>query len=199
MGKEGVGPLIGRLHAARPELRIHLIGHSFGARLVSFALAGLPDPVGTAGAASPIKSLVLLQGAFSHFTFADSLPHNPRQSGALAGLARRVDGPLVVSHSEKDLAVGKYYPLASFASGDDSGRLRGPAIPLGGNGPRWCAGGAGRRVSSTPGWSGVLVYGRQVRESRRQQHSYRGGATLRRTAWTSFTRSSPGRCSPPVA
>ena len=120
VGKEGVGPLIGRLHAARPELRIHLIGHSFGARLVSFALAGLPDPVGTAGAASPIKSLVLLQGAFSHFTFADSLPHNPRQPGALAGLARRVDGPLVVSHSEKDLAVGKYYPLASFASGDDS-------------------------------------------------------------------------------
>ena len=26
----------------------------------------------------------------------------------------------MVSHSEKDLAVGKYYPLASFASGDDS-------------------------------------------------------------------------------
>src|SRR6266536_1725216 len=63
VGQAGLGPLVGRLAAAAPELRVHLIGHSFGARLVSFTLAGLPDP---GAGASPVKSLLLLQGAFSH-------------------------------------------------------------------------------------------------------------------------------------
>src|SRR5918993_1317110 len=76
--KEGLGPLLGRIHQADPQLRIHLIGHSFGARLVSFALAGLPDP-----ADSPVKSLYLLQGAFSHFAFADALPMDRSRGGAL--------------------------------------------------------------------------------------------------------------------
>jgi hypothetical protein len=51
VGRHGLGPLLGRVAQADPEVRIHLIGHSFGARLVSFALAGLPD---TAGAHSDI-------------------------------------------------------------------------------------------------------------------------------------------------
>src|ERR687898_438035 len=33
VGKDGLGPLLGRIHQADPQLRIHLIGHSFGARL----------------------------------------------------------------------------------------------------------------------------------------------------------------------
>ena len=39
VGRHGLGPLLGRLPAG---VRVHLVGHSFGARLVSFALAGLP-------------------------------------------------------------------------------------------------------------------------------------------------------------
>jgi hypothetical protein len=55
VGRQGLGPLIGRINTALPELRVHLIGHSFGARLVSFALAGLP--AAPAGGKSPVKSL----------------------------------------------------------------------------------------------------------------------------------------------
>jgi hypothetical protein len=115
VGKQGLGPLLGRIAQADPEVRIHLIGHSFGARLVSFALAGLPDP-----ARSPVKSLYLLQGAFSHFAFADALPMDRSRGGALKGMAVRVDGPLVASFSVHDTAVGKLYPLASLSSRDDS-------------------------------------------------------------------------------
>jgi pimeloyl-ACP methyl ester carboxylesterase len=97
VGKEGLGPLLGRIHQADPQVRIHLIGHSFGARLVSFALAGLPDP-----ANSPVKSLYLLQGAFSHFAFADALPMDRSRGGALKGMAARVDGPLVASFTVPD-------------------------------------------------------------------------------------------------
>ena len=117
VGQKGLGPLVGRLATAAPELRVHLIGHSFGARLVSFALAGLPDP---GAGVSPVKSLLLLQGAFSHFAFADALPDDPGRGGALKGMARRVDGPLAASFSAHDLAVGKMYPLASLSSRDDS-------------------------------------------------------------------------------
>ncbi len=117
VGKEGLGPLLGRVHTAQPDLRIHLLGHSFGARLVSFALAGLPiNPA----EASPIKSVTLLQGAFSHFAFADALPHDRARGGALKGMASHVDGPITISHSTFDTAVGTAYPLASIVSLDDA-------------------------------------------------------------------------------
>jgi hypothetical protein len=117
VGKQGLGPLLGRVHQADPDVRIHLLGHSFGARLVSFALAGLPD------GDSPVKSLYLLQGAFSHFAFADALPMDRSRGGALKGMAARVDGPLVASFSVHDTAVGKLYPLASMSSRDDAAGL----------------------------------------------------------------------------
>jgi pimeloyl-ACP methyl ester carboxylesterase len=97
-------------------VRVHLLGHSFGARVVAYALAGLPAD----GGPSPVKTVFLLQGAFSHFTFAASLPQDPARSGGLAGMQTRVDGPLLVSHSVHDLAVGQLYPLASMASQDDA-------------------------------------------------------------------------------
>jgi hypothetical protein len=117
VGQAGLGPLVGRLGAAAPDIRVHLLGHSFGARLVSFTLAGLPDP---GAAASPVKSLLLIQGAFSHFAFADALPDDPGRGGALKGMASRVDGPLATTFSSHDLAVGKLYPLASMTSHDDA-------------------------------------------------------------------------------
>ena len=49
VGCRGLGPLIGQIDAAAPALRIHLLGHSFGARLVSDSLSavcrtGCPGP-----------------------------------------------------------------------------------------------------------------------------------------------------------
>jgi len=117
VGKQGLGPLLGRIAQADPEVRVHLIGHSFGARLVSFALAGLPP------GDSPVKSLYLLQGAFSHFAFADALPMDRARGGALKGMAARVDGPLAASFSVHDTAVGKLYPLAALSSRDDAAGL----------------------------------------------------------------------------
>ena len=118
VGKTGLGPLVGKLRDAAPNLNVHLLGHSFGARVVSYSLAGLPDP--PAGAKSPVKSLFLLQGAFSHFAFADALPFDTSRKGDLAGMAARVDGPLLTTHSLKDLAVGTSYPLASVLAGQDA-------------------------------------------------------------------------------
>ncbi|KPI04970.1 hypothetical protein OV450_4045 [Actinobacteria bacterium OV450] len=117
VGEHGLGPVLAELAAHRPALRVHLIGHSFGARVVSFALRAVPD------GARYVKSVTLLQGAFSHYAFADRLPHDKGRGGALRGMQRKTDGPVVACHSPYDAALGVFYPLASRMAGDSAGLL----------------------------------------------------------------------------
>lgn len=112
VGERGLGQVIGQLAQAAPNVRVHLIGHSFGGRLVSFALRGLPEGVHS------VKSVTLLQGAFSHYAFAARLPDDPCASGVLQDLQHRIDGPLVCCYSRFDSALGTLYPLASRMAGD---------------------------------------------------------------------------------
>lgn len=67
-----------------------------------------------------MKSLTLLQGAFSHYVFAPSLPHSTHSGGALRSMEHRVDGPVVACYSRHDIALGVIYPLASSLAGDDA-------------------------------------------------------------------------------
>ncbi|WP_051819342.1 hypothetical protein [Streptomyces sp. NRRL S-920] len=117
VGQLGLGPAIGLLTADVPGVRVHLIGHSFGARLVSYALRGMPADV------RAVKSVTLLQGAFSHYAFAERLPHDRSRGGALHGVQRRIDGPLVSCYSRHDDALGRLYPLASKLTGDSTSFL----------------------------------------------------------------------------
>ncbi|MGW4747792.1 serine-threonine protein kinase [Streptomyces sp. NPDC004290] len=133
VGEHGLGPLLGEVARAAPGLRVHLVGHSMGARLVAYALRGLP------AGARPVASVTLLQGAFSHYAFAARLPHDPGRSGALRDLQGRVRGPVVACHSRHDTALGVLYPLASRLA-NDSASLAGPATGLlGTDDPRWGA------------------------------------------------------------
>ncbi len=129
-GAAGLGDVFGSLWDGAKEAlraatywemkkRAGVVGQAgVGPLVVSFALAGLPD--GASGPASPVKSLFLLQGAFSHFAFAAALPFDMSRGGALAGMAARVDGPLLATFTRFDTAVGKAYPLASILSHDDA-------------------------------------------------------------------------------
>ncbi|GAA3774072.1 serine-threonine protein kinase [Streptomyces chiangmaiensis] len=139
VGEHGLGPVLGRLAQAAPDVRVHLVGHSFGGRLVSFALRGLPEGVDS------VKSVTLLQGAFSHYAFAPRLPDAPHAEGALSGCQHRIDGPLVCCYSRFDSALGTLYPLASRMAGDDrsmAGEAPGIAEEFGIGrvlGPKWGA------------------------------------------------------------
>ncbi|WJV49777.1 serine-threonine protein kinase [Streptomyces flavofungini] len=117
IGQLGLGPALGLLAGDVPDVRVHLIGHSFGARLISYGLRGMPAGVRC------VKSATLLQGAFSHYAFSPRLPHDRSRGGALRGVERRVDGPLVCCFSRHDDALGKLYPLASKLAGDSAGFL----------------------------------------------------------------------------
>ncbi|MFD9240976.1 serine-threonine protein kinase [Streptomyces sp. NPDC059556] len=132
VGESGLGPLLGEVARAAPRVRVHLVGHSMGARLVAYALKGLPP------GARPVASVTLLQGAFSHYAFATRLPHDPGRAGALRDLQNRVRGPVVACYSRHDTALGVFYPLASRLAGD-AASLTGAAGLLGSDDPRWAA------------------------------------------------------------
>jgi hypothetical protein len=129
IGQDGLAPQLDRLRQSladtRPALRLHLAGHSFGARLVTAAVSRL---------AAPATSLTLLQGAFSHHGFAENFRGD--RDGAFRSVidGARVSGPIVVSHTRNDRAVGLAYPLASRLSRDDASALGGPGDRFGGLG-----------------------------------------------------------------
>jgi hypothetical protein len=114
VGEKGVVPLIARLRTTRPDLRIHMIGHSFGCRLVAAAVNKLPE-----NEQSRPDTVTLLQGAFSHNGFAleSTEPSVPR--GAFRDLIekRKVRGPIVITYTRNDKAVGTAYPIASRING----------------------------------------------------------------------------------
>jgi hypothetical protein len=116
VGQRGLNGLLRDVVKEHRDLRLHLVGHSFGARLVTSATAG-PD----AGSALHPCSLVLLQAAFSHNGFAENFNGNGG-NGAFRRVVsgRLVKGPIVISHTRNDKAVGLAYPLASLISGSDA-------------------------------------------------------------------------------
>jgi hypothetical protein len=99
VGKSGVAPLIDALSDSVD--RVHLVGHSFGGRVVASAVAN--------STSDKIRSLSLLQTAFSHNGFSKSMKGFFRS--VVDG--KRVDGPIIVTHTVNDKAVGIAYPLAS--------------------------------------------------------------------------------------
>ena len=142
VGRNGLGPFLGKIAAANTGIRINLVGHSFGARLVSFTLAGLPRRV-VAG-----ESLTLLEGAFSHFAFA-SPPAVRRQPqgrpGGDDGRHRRApDGVLLLPRRRRRHVLS----TGLLAAQDDSAAALTPGSPLGRDGPRRRPGASAR--STTP-------------------------------------------------
>ncbi len=113
IGKKAVNPLVSRIQAAVPgTLKFHLVGHSFGARLVTAVVDG-PN-------ALRVQSLILLQGAYSHNGLAVKFDgtHDGYFHAVLDG--NKVTGPILITHSKHDSAVGQSYPLASRLNGDDA-------------------------------------------------------------------------------
>ncbi|NHA69821.1 alpha/beta fold hydrolase [Phycicoccus flavus] len=128
VGVQGLAPVLARCRATPHEdLRVHLVGHSFGGRLVTAAANALPDD-------ARASTLTLLQAAFSHNGLSGRFGEG--QEGAFrAVLARqRVTGPVVVTHTKNDRAVGVAYPLASRIAGQNAASLGDADDPYGGMG-----------------------------------------------------------------
>ncbi len=111
VGRRAVAPVLDRIQAALPGIRVHLIGHSFGARVITAAAAVCGKPV---------ASMTLLQAAFSHYSFAPE--------GAFRNVIseRKCSGPILITHSVRDQALGFCYPIASRMLRQNASGLGGP-------------------------------------------------------------------------
>lgn len=125
LGRDALAPLLDRLADASPRLRVHLVGHSFGGRLVTAAAAAVETPV---------QSLTLLQAAFSHHGFAQAF--DGHRDGAFRSVVSqgKVRGPLLITHTAADHAVGYAYPIASRLAGQTASGLGDADDPYGGIG-----------------------------------------------------------------
>jgi hypothetical protein len=127
IGRTAVSDLVKAVVARSPGMKLHLIGHSFGARLVT-ALA-----LGKDGAPpQKFASMTLLQGAFSHNGFADKFKTVGFFRDVVAD--HRVAGPILATCTVNDKAVGLAYPLASLIAGQNASVFGGPTDPFGGLG-----------------------------------------------------------------
>lgn len=153
VGEAGVVKLLEDLADERRDLRLHLVGHSFGARLVSSAATV---------SRVPVASLVLLQAAFSHHGFAPAAGRRPQGVFRRAvAVENKIRGPILVTHTANDRAVGLAYPIASRIARQVAESLGGPDDLYGGlgrNGARDTAEaafgdllGAGTRYRFAPG------------------------------------------------
>lgn len=107
VGRTGVQQTILDLQAAAPHLRVHLIGHSFGGRLVTAAANTLTAP-------RTIETLLLLEAAYSHNGLALNWDGQGNDGAFRSVIALpKIKGNTLITHSVNDTAVGIAYPLAS--------------------------------------------------------------------------------------
>jgi hypothetical protein len=137
VGSRGVYEVLRALQPLRDKrIKIHLIGHSFGGKLVSASLTG------TSGPGNRVDSLIILQGAFSHFAFANredigragvAVDRDGLYRGILA--SSLVTGPVVVTHSSADTPNRLLYPAGVALVNDVTEAARAPRFgSLGANG-----------------------------------------------------------------
>jgi hypothetical protein len=134
VGKAAVGPLV-REALNASQARVHLVGHSFGARVALSAVCAEP-------LARPVHSLLLLQPAVNHLCFAESVPRRGRPGGYRPAL-ERVTRPMVTTYSVHDQPLTRFFHWA-LRRDSDLGEPHIAAWPeppneyaaLGGFGPR---------------------------------------------------------------
>ena len=127
VGRTGATAMLRRIREAAPNARLHLIGHSFGGRLVTAAANELePNSRGV--------TLTLLQAAYSHNGLASKF--DGKNDGAFRRIVadKRVSGPILITHTKNDRAVGIAYPLASRIAFQKAAALGDENDPYGGMG-----------------------------------------------------------------
>jgi hypothetical protein len=127
VGQTGVAQILVRIRQEAKDLPLNLVGHSFGGRLVTAAASKL-DPNGKA------VTMMLLQAAYSHNGLGKKF--DGKNDGAFRTIiaAKRVAGPILITHTKNDTAVGIAYPLASRIAKQEASALGDENDPYGGIG-----------------------------------------------------------------
>lgn len=129
VGAVGVADAVRTFHAKCPGVRVHLIGHSLGARV----MAGCAKSLAKSPKLQP-DSLMLLEAAFSHYGF--SADNGRGQAGFFRDVITHsvVKGPLLSTFSAEDTVVGRAYAIMSRLARDNSREIGDASDEFGGLG-----------------------------------------------------------------
>jgi hypothetical protein len=163
VGAFGVGPQLVSKLLGLGKARVHLIGHSYGAKVM---LSALCYEAPTAKA----RSMLLLQPAISYLCFGENIDGKGRRGGYRDALDR-VELPIFSTFSSNDVPLTKFFHLA-VRRDSDLGEVKIAGAPpsefaaLGGYGPGGLREGESETIPmrSAPskypfGQGGVRVYG----------------------------------------
>lgn len=140
IGAAGVAPLLNDLLTSSDQTaRVHLLGHSYGCKVVMTAACKMQQT------ARKVESALLMQPAISQYAFAESVPERNVPGGFHSARAR-VRQPITATFSAHDKPLHDMFHL-SVRRHDDLGELQfaGAESPskfaaMGGYGPRATAG-----------------------------------------------------------
>lgn len=127
VGHTGAALMLARVREAQPNLPVHLVGHSFGGRLVTAATSTLRPN-------TQRVTVMLVQAAYSHNALGEKF--DGTNDGAFRTVLRdrRISGPVLITHTKRDRAVGIAYPLASRVARQMAAALGDENDPYGGIG-----------------------------------------------------------------
>lgn len=117
VGANGIAALLEELLTGS-KARVHLIGHSFGCKVVMTAICK-PSSL-----KRPVESVLLLQPAISQYAFASNIPERNIPGGFVSALTQnRVRWPIMATYSANDIALTKLFHIA-VRRHDDLGELQ---------------------------------------------------------------------------
>jgi hypothetical protein len=184
VGAKGVGPHLIQKLLAMQKARIHLIGHSYGAKVILSSLCCHPVSARAA-------SLLLLEPAISYLCFGRRIDGKALNGGYRDAL-NRVEQPILSTFSACDIPLRKLFHLAVIR-GTDWGEQRIAGLPpsrfaaLGGFGPGGLEAGEGKTIEMLAppakypsGEAGVRIYGVDGSKGKIKGH---GNVATEFTAW----------------
>jgi hypothetical protein len=132
VGYNGVGPLLVQKLLEQSSSRVHLVGHSFGCKVMLSSLC-CQRP------ANPAASLLLLQPAVSYLCFGKAIDQKGRMGGYRSAM-EYVRKPILSTFSNRDIPLTKLFHMAVIRD-SDWGEMKIAGVPpskfaaLGGFGP----------------------------------------------------------------
>jgi pimeloyl-ACP methyl ester carboxylesterase len=145
-GDNALFPCLSFSRGEYPNLRLYLMGHSFGGVLVLAA----------ANKGGDFATLVLTQAAFSQNAFAATVADDDSRPGRFRAVAAKenIKGPIAITYTLNDEALTDYYAFASWLKGDVGAKERLLPVPdkfgaIGANGAKRIPGKVSSGVLST--------------------------------------------------
>jgi hypothetical protein len=187
VGARGVGPNITQKLLQMQKARVHLIGHSYGAKVILSSLCYQP-------VASPAETLLLLEPAISYLCFSGEIDGHGLKGGYRDAL-NRVRHPIYSTFSSRDVPLRRLFHLAVIRQ-SDWGEQKIAALPpskfaaLGGFGPGGLASGESQTIvmpesgGAYPASSAVRVFGIDGSNGQIKGH---GDVATPYTAWAHLT------------